>query len=304
MRAMGASAESGPRRRGAVRWAAWIATFAATSLGGLLVLLARRPRGDRDWAEEFARTTTARFNPDGTVTLTNIRDWTYAPGRIRAKDWRDEVTVDPRAVTGVSFLLEPFSQVPAAGHTFLSFQFADGQALAFSVEARRRRGQKYSVAKGLFRAYELAYTWGTERDFVTRRVLCLGHPLRLYPLIIDPPLTHALFRDLAQETQVLSERPRFYNSLTENCTNALVHIVNRHRPGTLPWGASWHLPGYADEYLMKRGFIAVDGGSVEATQARHELGAHSPAVAAIARDPPEAFSAELRAAASSRTPGG
>src|SRR5512146_2255082 len=72
MRAMGASAESGPRRRGVVRWAAWIATFAATSLGGLLVFLARRPRGDRDWAEEFARTTTARFNPDGTVTLMNI----------------------------------------------------------------------------------------------------------------------------------------------------------------------------------------------------------------------------------------
>lgn len=275
--------------------------LAAFLLAGLVGVILNLPPANRGWAPEFERTPTADFNADGSVTLRNVRDWTYVGAGGGSRAWRD-LTVDPRSITGASFLLEPFSQLRAAGHTFLSFQFRDGSALSFSIEAKLRAGQTYSVALGVLPIYGLAFQWGTERDFVTRRLIYLRHRLRLYPLTIGPRLAGALFRDAAEETNRLARRPRHYNSLTENCTNELAYIVNRHAPHTLPWNPAWHLPGYADEYLMRQGYIAIEGGSVERTRAARDLTPHRAAVEAIAGAPPSAFSVGLRALLS-RPPG-
>lgn len=278
-------------------WIAGIGAAAVLAAGAIAAaflrpLLAKRPSADRNWSDEFAKTTTAVFHPDGRITLRNVRDWTYGP--VLEKTWRD-VTVDPSTITGVSFFLEPFAQWRAVGHAFPSFEFKDAGALSFSVEARRQVGQPYSAVRGAFRAYELAYQWGTERDFVTRRLLYLKHPLRLYPATIDAPTAQALFRDLAEEVNTLAEHPRFYNTLTLNCTNVLVYIINRHAPHTLPLDISWFLPGYSDEYLMRQGFIEIAGGSIEHTKALHDLTPHRAAVAAMATAPYAEFGARLRA---------
>ncbi len=161
-------------------------------------------------------------------------------------------------------------------------------------------GQEYSAWRGAFRAYELAYQWGTERDFVTRRLLYLKHPLRLYPSTIDAATAQALFRDLAQETNALAEQPRFYNTLTLNCTNVLAFIINRHAPHTLPPDITWFLPGRSDEYLMRQGFIALDGGSIERTKTLHDLTPQRAAVAEMATAPHAEFSARLRALIAAR----
>ena len=108
-------------------------------------------------------------------------------------------------------------------------------------------------------------------------------------------MAQALFRDLAQEVNSLAERPRFYNTLTLNCTNVLAYIINRHAPHTLPLDISWYLPGYADEYLMRQGFIAIDGGTVERTKTMHDLTPHRAAVGAMALAPHAEFSTRLRA---------
>lgn len=271
-----------------------LGALGAASLALLATVLAKRPSGLGPWMAEFEKTATATFHEDDTVTLHDARDWTYADGAILSQGWRD-VTVDPASITGASFYIEPFAAWTAVGHAFLSFEFADGAALSFSVEAKRRLGQVYSAVRGAFRAFELAYQWGTERDFVTRRLLYLQHPLRRYPLAIDAAAAQALFRGLAEETNAIAERPRFYNSLTQNCTNVLAYIVNRRAPGTLPRDVSWYLPGYADEYLMRQGFIATDGGTIDGTKALHDLAPHRAAIAAFALKPPSSFSAQLRA---------
>ncbi len=271
-----------------------VGAVATIVLALLAALLARRPSAKRQWAAEFRQTATATFREDGAIALRNVRDWTYADGAIHSRAWRD-VTVDPGSITGASFFIEPFAAWTAVGHAFLSFEFRDGAALSFSVEARRQVDQPYSAVRGAFRAFELAYQWGTERDFVTRRVLYLKHPLRRYPLTIDAATAQALFRDLAQETNSLAQRPRFYNTLTANCTNVLAYIVNRRAPHTLPPDLSWYLPGYSDEYLMRQGFIARDAGSIERTKRLHDLASHRSAIAAFASASPTTFSARLRA---------
>lgn len=44
-------------------------------------------------------------------------------------------------------------------HTIMSWEFADGQHLAISIETRRERGEEYSALRGFFREYELYGAW-------------------------------------------------------------------------------------------------------------------------------------------------
>lgn len=255
-----------------------------------LYLLTKQPLGDRTWLPEQARTATAEVQDS--ITLTNVRDWTYnAQGPVTA-DWTTAI-INPKDITRAWFLIEPFSTLEAVGHTFLSFELSDGRVYSFSVEARREENETYSAIQGLFREYELSYQWGTERDFVTRRLIYLDHPLRLYPLTLSPEASQALFLSLIEETNNLAERPRFYHTLSANCTNVLAKIVNKHYPGTLPWDTSWYLTGYADRYLMREELIGAPNG-VEAAIAANDLTPFKANVAALASSTPEVFSAGIR----------
>lgn len=259
-------------------------------LAPLLYLALRQPASDAAWIPEQARTAYAEVGE--VVTLHNVRDWTYdATGPITT-DWIS-VTIDPDTITRAWFLLEPFSDWKAVGHTFLSFELIDGSVYSFSVEARRESDETYSALKGLFRTYELSYQWGTERDFVTRRMLYLDHPLRLYPLELSPEAARALFLSLIKETDELAENPRFYNTLTANCTNVLAHIVNRHYPNTLPYDLSWNLTGLSDVYLMEEGLIPTKG-SIEETQALYDLTPHKETIHTFSTSTPSVFSTSLR----------
>lgn len=263
-----------------------LALIAVSFLG--FSYLQKEPRADRSWIPEQART--ARAVIDDTITLTNVRDWTYDENGPLSQTWTER-TVDPDSIVQVWFLLEPFSDLEAIGHTFLSFEFADGTVLSFSVEALREQGEEYSALRGQFREYELSYQWGTERDFVTRRLIYLDHPLRLYPLTLTPEEGALLFKALAKETNVLADHPRFYNTLSANCTNVLATLINAHFPGALPYDLSWNLTGLSDEYLMREGLITQTG-TVEETKARYDL---TPLRAAIKEASlEETFSRDLR----------
>lgn len=260
-------------------------------IAGTLFFLFSTAREDRAWAPEHSRTATAVVSEES-VTIQNVRNWTYDSQAVLTQDWED-VSVYPNKIIRVWFLIEPFSQIKAIGHTFLSFEFEDGRVLSFSVEARREADEKYSAVLGLFNAYELTYLWGEERDFVSRRLVHLAHPLRLYPLKLSTNQAKALFLSLIQETNELKERPRFYNTLTANCTNVLAQLINRHRPGTLPYDIAWNLPGYADLYLMEERLIKTSGTKEEA-RAAHDLTPYREDGAILASTTPEEFSRAIR----------
>jgi len=257
----------------------------------LLFVFSKKPESDRTWMPEQAETAHA-LDAGSLVTIFNVRDWTYDASGILSTEWTS-ATLNPKDIVRTWFIIEPFSDWEAVGHTFLSFELEDGRVYSFSVEARREEGEEYSAVRGLFNEYELSYQWGTERDFITRRLLYLDHPLRLYPLSLSPEASEALFRSLVAETNALAAKPRFYNTLSANCTNVLAKIVNRHHPGTLPWSTSWYLTGYADEYLMEEGLIELSR-SVDETKAAHDLTAHRASITSFTSSSPIEFSRRLR----------
>ena len=262
-------------------------------LSVFVVFFMQTPLANKNWVENQALTATTETAPDGTVTIKNVRDWTYSTTSPTSKDWRT-VVLHPEDIQSVWFLIEPFSALKAIGHTFLSFQFKDGSAVSFSVEARREVGESYSAWRGLLPSYELSYQWGVERDFVTRRLIYLQHPLRLYKLSLTGVQARSLFNNLLIETDLLANQPRFYNTLTANCTNMLANIVNEHYPHTLPYDISWNLTGLSDVYLMREHFIAEKNGSTTETILQADLTPHLEEVETFSMATSSIFSSRLR----------
>jgi hypothetical protein len=212
---------------------------------------------DRTWESFSARTPDAVVT-DTHVTITNVRNWNHSTSAVLSEGWIDTVKIDPQEIKQIWFGLSSFSSVAAFGHTFLSFELTDGRVYTLSIEARREADEEYSFTKGLLRQYDLLYGWGTERDYVGVRTFLLDQGVELYPLTLTPEESAAVFVALAEETSRVASSPRFYNTLTSNCTNELVKVINHKYPDSLPYHISHNLPGLSIGYLQNQGLIKPD----------------------------------------------
>src|SRR5690606_7579582 len=74
--------------------------------------------------------------------------------------------------------------MPAIAHILVSFGFADGRFLTFTVEVRKEKGEAYSEIGGFFKEFELSIVATDERDASAAAVLrgtsqCLGRAATL-----------------------------------------------------------------------------------------------------------------------------
>jgi hypothetical protein len=223
------------------------------------------PSHTRDWVDylAFQALATTTTEDSSIVTLSKVRDWTYDENDIIVeRNWISDYTFNTNDVVGVWFMVDRFGEVPVVGHSYITFEFAGGEALSFSIEARREWGEDYSMFQGMLNRYELAYTWSTERDMITRRVLKDNADLFMYKLTLTPEQAKTLLIATLAETNKIATQPQFYNTLTANCTNLLAKIVNNNTSTKLPYHISWNLPGLSDEYLMKHNYINVVDGDI------------------------------------------
>jgi hypothetical protein len=225
-------------------------------------VLLRTPSSDLVWKDYLARQAEVTITDDR-ISFTDVRDWTYDVSGPVIRGYVAR-SYDLSTLTGMRFVVEPFPENAAFGHTLLIFDFADEESIAFSVEARMEEHEEYSPYAGLFNEFELSYTWGTERDFITRRTVLLDHDLYVYPLEVTPEVAREVFLAFAEGTRELAEEPQFYNTFAHNCTNELARLINERHPGSLPWDPSRIFTGTADEYLYKLGYIK--GESFEAAK--------------------------------------
>jgi hypothetical protein len=213
---------------------------------------------DRDWD------TTVKVLPSinvqkNIVEVKNLRDIVYeGKDKIKSISYYDE-TFDATKIKNVYFLLNPFVGHPSFAHTFFVFDFGAGRSVSVSVEARKEVGETYSTVKGLMNDFEVAILWGSERDFVARRSVYFDESLYRYDLDISTTTARGLFIDLANETNKVQQTPRFYNTLTENCTNILADSANRVNKGSIPWTSARIFTGFADRALYDLGLIKSEG---------------------------------------------
>jgi len=235
------------------RWRPLIA-YAALFAAILVWWAGIAPRNDKDWAPDVARSLTGEVEGHE-LHLANVRDF----------DWRSETQVAERW-EDASFDLDDLESLdlfasywggPSIAHTIISFGFKDGRHLAFSVEVRRRRGEAYSTIAGLFKEDELAIIAATERDVVRVRSNVRGEDVRLFRLRVTPEEARRALVALVEEANDIAARPRFYDTLTTNCTTVLLQLARR-LGRALPFDWRIMLTGYLPDYGYDQGLLDRD----------------------------------------------
>jgi hypothetical protein len=142
--------------------------------------------------------------------------------------------------------------VAQIAHVLVSFGFADGQHVVFSVEVRRRKDEGFSGIGGLFKDFELSVIAADERDVIRVRTNVRGEDDYLYRIQMPSAAMRALFLAYVGEADRLVVSPRFYNILTANCTTLVYHMM-RNIVGYLPLDYRLVLSGYLPAYVYKVG---------------------------------------------------
>lgn len=219
------------------------------------------PSHFRDWVPEQAVLPTAEFRGNQ-VAVHNVRNCKYFANDVYMVDYYDK-TIDLNRVRGVDYIVVPFEGAPALAHVMLSFQLAgpDGKPdhLAVSVETRKEKSEKYNPVKGSLNQYELIYVVADERDVIQFRTVYNAEHVYLYRTTASPEASRALLVDVLGRVNQLSERPEFYDTLTNNCTSNIVQHVNRIKPSRIVTDYRALLPGLSDKLAYDEGLIERHG---------------------------------------------
>jgi len=231
-----------PRRWRAVRWARW-----GAAIYGVVILVgwaSLRPSNDRHWAPDVARALRATVSGSN-VRLSNVRNFRWTGEETANEAWvtRD---YDLDHITAVDLALS-YWMGPAIAHTLVSFEFDDGRHLVFSSEIRREEGESFSALGGFVRRFESALVAAEEGDILRVRTNFRGETMHLYRLEMPPEARRALFLGYLEQAAELERKPRFYNTLTSNCTTIVFDLMRKISPG-LPSDPRILLSGYLDRY--------------------------------------------------------
>lgn len=203
------------------------------------------PSNQHRWEDDVAQMTTGTIEGDQ-VTLFNVRNF----------EWRSETDYTPRWDTreydlsklqSVDMLTSHWG-IDAIAHVLVSFGFDDDQFVTFSVEIRKKKGQSFSEIAGFFKQYELSILATDERDAVAVRPNIRGEDTFLYRIDMPEAIRRELFLSYIGQANQLIEEPRFYNTVTANCTT-LVFGMMQHISGGLPLDPRLLLTGYLPSYI-------------------------------------------------------
>lgn len=227
-------------------WLLVLLLWPPVALGLLLWWRSILPHGDLDWADELKHISTGEIDGDR-LLIHNLRNFDWHTEQDYQVRWESR-EYDLGQLVGVDMLLSRWGR-PGIAHVLVSFGFADGRHLAFTVEVRRQRGEKFSEIGGFFKQFELCILACDERDAVRLRTNVRGEDVSLYRIRLKPPACRQLLEAFINAGNQLQRRPRFYNTVTANCTTLVFSLLRRIVPG-LPLDfrllLTGHLPSYVE----------------------------------------------------------
>jgi len=231
------------------RTAAGLVTFTA-AFGALLVWWQRiAPSNDRIWADDVAQMTTGTVDGNR-ITLRNVRNFDWRSNTDYTQRWETR-HYDLDRLNSVDMIMSYWTG-PAIAHMLISFGFDDGEHVVFSVEIRRERIESFSEIGGFFKEFELSVIAADERDVIRVRTNVRGEDTYLYRLRMPVSAMRSLFLGYIDEANALVRTPRFYNTVTVNCTT-LVYQMMQRIVGYLPLNYRLIFSGYLPEYVYRVG---------------------------------------------------
>jgi len=203
------------------------------------------PSNTRVWADDVANMTTGAVEGNR-VTLQNVRNFDWRSNTDYTQRWETR-SYDLDRLDSVDMILSYWSG-QAIAHVLISFGFSDGNHVVFSVEIRPEKSAGFSEIGGFFKEFELSIVAADERDVIRVRTNVRAEDDYLYRIRIPVSAMRSLFLAYVAQANSLVRTPRFYNTVTVNCTTLVYHMV-KHIVGYLPMDYRLLFSGYLPEYV-------------------------------------------------------
>jgi Domain of unknown function (DUF4105) len=247
------------------RLGAWVVCTALV----LFWWLSLKPSDTGNWQENVSRVAWAEIHGDQ-VILHNVRNCDYRSETEYSNCWSDR-TLDLSKLYALDFFLTNWG-ITWASHPILSFQFSDGQRIAFSIEARYKVGQDYSVLRGFFRQYSLIVIPADERDVIRLRTnFRTDHEeVYLYRLQVGPNDARKMFLSYLNYLNKIKNDPIWYNTVTRNCTSTMDRQLASD-VGRFQWSYQFLLNGKMDHLMYDRNRLVTDGLPFEELKEREHI---------------------------------
>lgn len=217
--------------------------------------LTLQPSHERDWQPDVAELAWAEIDGD-LVMLHNVRHTQYRTASDYTPHWKTR-QVRLSQITGMDLFINYWGS-PWMAHPILSFQFADGPPICFSIETRKEKGEVYSAIGGLYRQYELIFIVADERDIIRLRTnFRAGEDTFLYRLKVSPAKARERFLEYLDSINHLRDIPRWYHAIATNCTTAIRSQLSATDRLPLDWRLL--INGKGDEMVYEFGMIETDG---------------------------------------------
>ena len=223
--------------------------FAAAFAGLLLWWVRIRPQSDHDWADDVARITAGTVIGNR-VTLRDVRNFDWRTRTDYTQCWETRI-YDLERLRSVDMVMS-YWRGPAIAHMVTSFGFEDGAHVVFTVEIRRRKTQTFSEIGGFFKEFELTIMACDERDAIRLRTNVRREEAYMFRLQLAPEAMRAMFLGYIGEANRLVESPRFYHTITVNCTTLVYQMMSRI-VGHLPLDYRLLFSGYMPQYVYAVG---------------------------------------------------
>jgi hypothetical protein len=226
-----------------------VIAFTVALIGLLLWWTRLPPTNDHDWSDDVAQITTGTVE-GARVTLHNVRNFDWRSQTDYTQRWETR-SYDLDHLRTVDMIMSYWNR-PGIAHMLISFGFEDGAQVVFSVEIRRQKSQAFSEIGGFFKEFELSIIAADERDVVRLRTNVRGEDDYLYRLQLSQQAMRLLLLGYVGEANSLVDSPRFYNTITVNCTT-LVYQMMKRIVGRLPLDYRLLFSGYLPEYVYRVG---------------------------------------------------
>ena len=236
------------------RFIGWLVAMAVVAIPWSL----KKPPQTDDWLPAWSRLPSATIEND-LVTIRDFRNFDYALDGTATERW-EERQVSLSNLQGLDFFHHQFENELLA-HPVLSFDFGPDGQVAFSIEVRYAKGQDYSPLHGLYKQFTMIYLVGDERDLIRDRATIRDEQVRLYRSTYTLERIREIFLETIEIMNDLQEAPRFYNSVTSNCTTA--YITQAPSGSRVRFDYRIILNGRIESLLYDRRVIATDGLSFE-----------------------------------------
>jgi hypothetical protein len=222
----------------------------AVAFGGLQIWWHRiAPSNDRIWADDVAQMTSGTVDGNR-ATLRNVRNFEWRSDTDYTQRWETR-EYDLDRLDSVDMIMS-YWKGPSIAHMLVSFGFDGGEHVVFSVEIRREKAESFSEIGGFFKEFELSVIAADERDVIRVRTNTRGEDDYLYRIRMPASAIRSLFLGYVDEANTLVSEPRFYNTITVNCTTLVYHMMKRI-VGYLPLSYQLIFSGYLPEYVYHVG---------------------------------------------------